>query len=105
MKARTLLNKLTIYLPFRILTKKVCLLYVGRDEFFGKMKYTKALQDMDNKIVECKFENNQWVFMRERTDKTYPNSFKTAKSVCNSIQHPVTTEMMLDFIDKYRFDN
>lgn len=43
------------------------------------MKYTKALKDLNGKIVECKYENNQWKFMRERTDKSYPNSIKTAQ--------------------------
>lgn len=39
---------------------------------------TKALRDLDKKIIECKYENNQWVFMRERTDKSFPNAYKTA---------------------------
>lgn len=37
------------------------------------------MKDMNGKIIECKFENNSWVFMRERTDKSFPNSFTTAK--------------------------
>ena len=41
-------------------------------------QFTKALKHLDNKIIECKWENNQWVFMRERTDKSFPNAFKTA---------------------------
>lgn len=52
------------------------------DPPFAKMKYTKALKDLDNKIIECKFEDNQWKFMRERTDKSFPNSFTTAKGIC-----------------------
>jgi mRNA-capping enzyme len=43
------------------------------------MKYTKALKELDNKVIECKFEDSQWKFMRERTDKSFPNSFNTAK--------------------------
>lgn len=67
---------------FRIVSTKVCHLYVGQYEPpFATMKYSKSLRDLDNKIVECKFEENQWKFMRERTDKSYPNSFNTAKGV------------------------
>lgn len=33
---------------------------------------------MDGKIIECKFENGNWKFMRERTDKSFPNALKTA---------------------------
>lgn len=55
-------------------------LYVGQmDTPFSKIRYTKALKDLDHKIIECKFEDNQWKFMRERTDKSYPNSYNTAK--------------------------
>lgn len=64
---------------FRILTRKTGSLYVGSlDTPFAHMKYTKMLKDLNNKIIECKYENNQWVFMRERTDKSYPNSYTTA---------------------------
>jgi mRNA-capping enzyme len=45
---------------------------------FATIKYIKQLKDLDNKIIECKFENNGWTFMRERTDKSYPNSYNTA---------------------------
>jgi mRNA-capping enzyme len=45
------------------------------------MKYTKALKELDNKVIECKFEDSQWKFMRERTDKSFPNSFNTAKGM------------------------
>lgn len=64
---------------FRILYKKIGLLYVGQlDVPFAKIKYTKQLKDLDNKIIECKFENNSWVFMRQRSDKSFPNSYTTA---------------------------
>lgn len=54
-------------------------LYVGGlDAPFAQIKVSKQLKEYDNKIIECKFENNQWVFMRERTDKSFPNSYKTA---------------------------
>ncbi|RZC38516.1 mRNA cap enzyme, DSPc and/or DNA ligase A M domain containing protein [Asbolus verrucosus] len=85
---------------------KMCFLYVGQlDTPFAKMKYTKPLKNLDNRIIECKFEDNQWKFMRERTDKSFPNSFNTAKAVCGSIQNPITKEKLLSYIDRYRFDD
>lgn len=78
--SRIFSNFLTNFSFFvRILNKKIGLLYVGGlDVPFAKIKYTKILKDLDNKIIECKFENNQWIFMRQRTDKSYPNSYNTA---------------------------
>lgn len=62
-----------------ILPKKIGYLYVGgRDVPFNTIKITKQIKELDNKIIECKFENNQWLFMRERTDKSFPNSWSTA---------------------------
>lgn len=39
---------------------------------------TKELKEYDNKIIECTFANNSWVFMRQRVDKSFPNSYDTA---------------------------
>lgn len=100
----------------------MCLLYVGQmDTPFAAMKYTSAMRELDGKIIECKFEDDQWKFMRVRTDKSYPNSYNTAKgclfevlvhlyfllvsAVCGSIQDPVTKEKLLDFIERYRFED
>ncbi|XP_018329684.1 mRNA-capping enzyme [Agrilus planipennis] len=89
-----------------IVPRKVCQLYVGQlNAPFSTMKYTKQLKDLDGKIVECKYENDQWKFMRERTDKSFPNSYTTAMAVYHSIRNPVTKEKLLDFIERYRFDD
>ncbi|XP_044752230.1 mRNA-capping enzyme [Coccinella septempunctata] len=80
--------------------RKVIQLFVGQlSEPFSYMKFNKELKDLDGKIIECKYERNQWVFMRERTDKSFPNSFDTAMSVCKSIQKPLTKEALLAYIE------
>lgn len=89
-----------------ILRRSIGELYVGSLSVpFSKIKITKQLKELNNKIIECKYENNQWVFMRERTDKSFPNSYNTAKAVCNSIVNPVTKEYLLDYILNHRFDD
>lgn len=65
-----------------MLESKIGYLYVGgKHEAFARMKYAKELKNMDGKIIECKFENGSWKFMRERTDKSFPNALKTAMGV------------------------
>lgn len=84
-----------------LLPQTVGLLYVGNyDRPFANMKATKELKLYDNKIIECKFENNSWVFMRQRVDKSYPNSYDTAMAVCKSIQEPVTKEILFEYLDR-----
>ncbi|XP_062896437.1 mRNA-capping enzyme [Mobula hypostoma] len=84
-----------------LLPQTVGLLYVGNyEQPFAQMKVNKELRAYDNKIIECKFENNSWVVMRERLDKSYPNSYDTAMAVCNSITNPVTKEFLFEFIER-----
>ncbi len=71
----------------------------GYDLPYGKIKVNKTLRDLNGRIIECKWENNEWKFMRERTDKSYPNALRTAVSVCNSIKFPVTEEMLFSITD------
>ncbi|KAL2720626.1 mRNA-capping enzyme [Vespula squamosa] len=87
-----------------ILPRKVGHLFVGGlDVPYSQMKITKQIKDLNNAIIECKVENGQWVFMRVRTDKSFPNSVRTANSVFESIRRPITTEYLLEYIDKHRF--
>ncbi|CAG2064313.1 unnamed protein product [Timema podura] len=63
-----------------ILPRKIGQLFVGGLETpFASMKITKATRELNNKIIECKIQDNQWTFMRERTDKSFPNSYNTAQ--------------------------
>jgi mRNA-capping enzyme len=87
-----------------IVRRSIGQLYVGGLEVpFASIKLTKDLKELNNKIIECNYENNQWVFLRVRNDKSFPNSFSTVKAVCASISNPVTKEKLLDFIRKHRF--
>ncbi|XP_059059297.1 mRNA-capping enzyme [Achroia grisella] len=83
-------------------------LYVGQLKApFATIRVTKEIKNLNNKIIECTFDQNtkRWVFMRERTDKSFPNSYNTARAVCESIQDPVTTDRLLDYIEHHRFSD
>ncbi|KAK2585956.1 hypothetical protein KPH14_010534 [Odynerus spinipes] len=87
-----------------IVPRKIGHLFVGGlDVPYSQMKVTKQIKDLNNAIIECKLENGQWVFMRVRTDKSFPNSVNTANSVYESIRRPVTTKYLLEYINKHRF--
>jgi hypothetical protein len=58
--------------------KKIGHLYVGGlTQPYATIKVSKTIRELDNKIIECRLNNNQWELMRERTDKSYPNSYTT----------------------------
>jgi mRNA-capping enzyme len=59
--------------------EKIGYLYVtGYEPPFSSMKVTKAISGLNNKIIECRWFENRWDFMRERVDKSYPNHLNTA---------------------------
>ena len=67
---------------YSMLSKFVGELYVGSlNSPFGEIKVTKTLKALDKKIIECSwdYKTNQWIFMRERTDKSFPNAYATAE--------------------------
>ncbi|XP_063975438.1 mRNA-capping enzyme [Diachasmimorpha longicaudata] len=87
-----------------IVPRKIGQLFVGGlDRPFAFITKIKGCKELNDKIIECKFEEGKWIFMRERTDKSFPNSFNTAQGVCTSIKDPVTKDILLEFIDKQRF--
>lgn len=82
-----------------MLTEKVGELYVtGYDQPFSQIRITKSISGMHNKIIECRWHDERWDFMRERTDKTTPNHISTAMAVCESIKNPVTENYLLNLI-------
>ena len=61
--------------------KSVGKLWVGGfEQPFSQIKLNAHLRQLNNKIIECKwdYEKNGWSFMRERTDKSFPNAYTTA---------------------------
>ena len=71
---------------------------------YATIRVNKQLKQYNNKIIECSYENFTWKFMRERTDKSFPNKFETANAVMKSIKNPVTKEFLYRVIDTQRFD-
>merc|ERR1719173_90378 len=87
-----------------ILPRTIGHLFVGSlDAPFAQIRMNKDIKELNGKIIECKWENDQWVFMRERTDKSFPNGFNTAMGVIESIRNPVTEQYLLEMIDRSRW--
>eukprot|EP00096_Caligus_rogercresseyi_P014199 TRINITY_DN6715_c0_g1_i1.p1 TRINITY_DN6715_c0_g1~~TRINITY_DN6715_c0_g1_i1.p1 ORF type:complete len:598 (+),score=118.43 TRINITY_DN6715_c0_g1_i1:83-1795(+) len=74
------------------------LLFVGGHKTpFDQIRVVKGLSKYNNKIIECKWDG-EWKFMRERTDKSFPNAYSTAQGVLKSITNPVTEEILFKYI-------
>lgn len=108
------LNSVDFVLNIRTVKQEGCipellgtLMVGGYDKPFACIKVTKELKNLNKKVVECTWdaEMNQWKFLRVREDKSYPNGYNTAMSVCKSIKQPVTKKWLLEVIEKYRYSS
>lgn len=106
------LNSVDFILDIRTVKQEGCipethgnLMVGGYDKPFAPIKVTKELKNLNKKVVECTWdsETKQWKFLRVREDKSFPNGYNTAISVCQSIQQPVTRQWLLEVIEKHRF--
>lgn len=86
------------------LPEKVGYLYVQNYESpFARMDVNAELKHYDKRIIECTWDGKGWKFLRLREDKSFPNTFNTAQSVCESIKNPVTKDFLIDFIRRCGF--
>ena len=69
-----------------MLSERVGELHVlGYDFPYSRIKINKTLSGMHNKIIECRWHEDKWDYMRERIDKTMPNHISTAMGSYNSV--------------------
>jgi len=108
------LNSVDFQLNIQTVTKVGCLperiggLYVqGYDQPFSSIKVNAELRHYDKRIIECTWDEklSTWKFLRVREDKSFPNAVKTAQSVCESIRHPVTKDMLNDYITRFQYSD
>lgn len=104
------LNSVDFQLHITTIQKEGCLkekvgalLVGGYNEAVGFIKVTNELKKLDKRIIECTYDGKQWVFLKLREDKSFPNSYATAQSVCHSIKQPVTQKWLFEVIEKYRY--
>ncbi len=70
------------------------ILATGKNEFFSLLDLNSP-NDFDGHIVECKWENETWVLIKKRIDKTSPNKLTTVLKSLINIKEPISIH---DFI-------
>ncbi|VDL74039.1 unnamed protein product [Nippostrongylus brasiliensis] len=79
---------------------------IDHDVHVGKENFDIRFMCIRKELIEPRnaaIKNGQWVFMRERTDKSLPNALKTAQSVYNSMINPIDKNMLIDFVARYGY--
>ncbi|XP_019851711.1 PREDICTED: mRNA-capping enzyme-like isoform X3 [Amphimedon queenslandica] len=89
---------------FGMLEEKKAQLLVGSERCekifsYLDLQVNKDAKKHSKKIIECSFVNNKWKFLRVRTDKGFPDSIETAKSICID---SVNEDKLLEVCEKHR---
>ncbi|KHN71509.1 mRNA-capping enzyme [Toxocara canis] len=71
----------------------------------GKLKVGSREPEESHEWKTCGKWNGKWVFMRERTDKSLPNSLNTARAVYNSMIYPIDRNVLIDFVEQFCLRN
>jgi len=74
---------LACFFAYSVMPKKGGL-YVGgtgksMDEYC-EINLTEEIQEFDGKIIDCKYADNQWIFVKVRNDRQHPNGRRTVVS-------------------------
>ncbi|KAL7667728.1 hypothetical protein ACOME3_010463 [Neoechinorhynchus agilis] len=70
-------------------------LYVRKyNEPFARIRLTAQLFQCNEKIIECVVERGEWKMIRVRNDKDIANTFQTAMAIKESIERPVTEDLL-----------
>lgn len=97
----------------------------GKLEKYGTILLTDELRLLDGRVIACIYADQQWIFHKQRYDRSHPNSYTTASGdknfyslfvpllnliTCNifisllvklkAIQQPVTNEFLLAILEK-----
>jgi hypothetical protein len=79
-------------------------LYVGGPKLqfilHDTVELTEELKQANNCIIEMKYVDHQWKFLRIREDRKHPNGIRALTEKMESLKNPVTTEMLLSYIEE-----
>ncbi|XP_046651921.1 mRNA-capping enzyme-like isoform X1 [Daphnia pulicaria] len=72
----------------------------NREIYFASIDMTDVIQQLDLRIVECRFVNGKWILVRIRNDRPHPHSRRAIINKLNMLENPVTRETLRTALDK-----
>lgn len=70
--------------------------------FYEGSDANEKLKDLDGAIIECRYDADNWVFLRVRKDKTMANNERVVKKIIDSISDNVTSSELIAHIPAIR---
>ncbi|XP_046651894.1 mRNA-capping enzyme-like [Daphnia pulicaria] len=72
----------------------------NKEIYFASIDMTDVIQQLDLRIVECRFVNGKWILVRIRNDRPHPHSRRAIINKTNMLKNPVTREILKTSLDK-----
>ncbi|XP_046445997.1 mRNA-capping enzyme-like [Daphnia pulex] len=72
----------------------------NQEIYFASIDMTDVIQQLDHRIVDCRFVNGQWDLVIIRNDRSHPDSRRAIINKMNMLKNPVTREILKTSLDK-----
>uniref|UniRef100_A0A0P5PKB4 Mrna-capping-enzyme n=1 Tax=Daphnia magna TaxID=35525 RepID=A0A0P5PKB4_9CRUS len=63
---------------------------------------TDEIRKLDGCIIDCRYEDHHWVFVKERLDRNHPNGRNALLGKIHAEEHPVSRHLLLTTLDQCR---
>ncbi|XP_057374510.1 mRNA-capping enzyme-like [Daphnia carinata] len=70
----------------------------GRDcaeEFYEKILLTDEIRNLDGCIIDCRYVDHRWVFVKQRFDRKIPNGHRALNGKLSALENPVSRELLV----------
>ncbi|XP_046655756.1 mRNA-capping enzyme-like isoform X2 [Daphnia pulicaria] len=70
--------------------------------YFATIELTKELRNLDGRIIECRFADRQWIFVRQRNDRHHPNGRNAIFNKLKVLKSPITRQRLVAALEEFK---
>ncbi|KAI9556338.1 hypothetical protein GHT06_018912 [Daphnia sinensis] len=90
-------------IPKEIQDPKEADLLIGgpnKEKKYETIPLTDEIRKLDGRIVECRYVDHHWVFVKQRLDRDYANGRKALTGKLRASENPVSRDLLLTILKK-----
>ncbi|KAK4023699.1 hypothetical protein OUZ56_009098 [Daphnia magna] len=62
---------------------------------------TDEIRNLDGCIVDCRYVDQRWMFVKQRFDRNIPNGKRALEGKLHALKHPVSRNLLLETLENY----
>ncbi|EFX79314.1 hypothetical protein DAPPUDRAFT_319589 [Daphnia pulex] len=93
-------------IPKGVKEPKAGQLYVGgggphvQEIVHGQIALTEEIKKLDGCIIDCRYFDHQWLFIKQRHDRNYPNGRRSVMGKLAALEKAVSRDLLLTNLEK-----